>query len=143
MDSKSVLISIHPEYVNKILEREKCVEFRRTWASREINEIVIYATAPISRIVAIARVTNVLSASPNYIWKQYKDHGPGISRMKLMKYFHGKSKCVAIELNGIEEFVNKPQLESIFGDQCRPPQSFQYIDGERLQKLKRYKRVAR
>jgi len=143
MDSKSVLISIHPEYVAKILEREKCVEFRRIWASKEINEMVIYATAPVSRIVAIARVTNVVFASPNYIWKKYKDQGPGITRLKLMKYFYGKSKCVAIELSGIEEFVNRPQLKFIFGAQSRPPQSFQYIDKVTLKKLKRYKRVSR
>jgi predicted transcriptional regulator len=42
MQNKTALISIHPEYVSKILSGEKRLEFRRVWATRPLNMLLIY-----------------------------------------------------------------------------------------------------
>ena len=45
------LLSIKPEYAEKILKGEKLVEFRIVAFAQEVSKIFIYATSPVCRIV--------------------------------------------------------------------------------------------
>jgi len=51
-----ILISINPEYVEKILSGEKKYEFRKINPKRKIDALVIYQTYPLMRVVAEAEV---------------------------------------------------------------------------------------
>lgn len=41
-----ILLSIKPEYVEKIIKGEKLFEFRRTVPKRKVDVVVIYSTFP-------------------------------------------------------------------------------------------------
>lgn len=69
---KILLISIHPKFVEKILTGEKRFEFRKHIPSCEISHILIHATTPEKRLVAIAEVEQVLQAPPSVLWEQTK-----------------------------------------------------------------------
>lgn len=66
----AILISIQPEYAEKILSGEKTFEFRRRTAQRPVGLMVIYASAPISAVVGYAQVDDILSLPLTKLWKR-------------------------------------------------------------------------
>jgi predicted transcriptional regulator len=97
MESRAALISIHPNYAQKIVSGEKRVEFRRCWAVHPVHSVLVYATFPTQRFVAIAEIKRITFACPTKLWKISKSVGGGISREKLFEYLIGKDEAVAIE----------------------------------------------
>ena len=135
MDSSAILISIHPCYADKIISGEKRLEFRRQWASRRADVLVIYATHPVKRIVAIAEVQQIIIGSRWKMWELAKSGGGGITRNKLFTYLDGKVNAVAIELKRIVPISGGADPRCIFGGTFRPPQSFRYLKKNELLKL--------
>lgn len=138
MRSNTALISIHPEYVDKIMSGEKRFEFRRNWAATPVDYLVIYATAPVQRIVAMAKVGRTIRASKSRLWEVSREGGAGISREKLFAYLKGKSEAVALELISHIEIAGHPEPKDVFGKDFSPPQSFRYLtEGELRQLMER------
>jgi len=126
-ESNIALISLHPEHANKILSGEKKLEFRRVWASKPVSAVVIYATVPVQRIVAIAYVKKVHKGSANSLWKLAKEVGGGLSRRKLYNYFKGRKIGYAIEFASVKRCnTSIDPFKRI--DNFQPPQSFTYLD---------------
>ena len=138
MESRSILISIHPCYTDQILSGKKRIEFRRCWAAYPVDKIVIYATSPLQHIVAVARVKKVTIASPNKLCELSAKVGGGISKNKLIAYLHGKKRAYGIELTTVRSF-KKPLLPiNIFGKRFRAPQSFSYVDKKDMIRLEKH-----
>jgi predicted transcriptional regulator len=138
MASNAALVSIHPTYVEKIVSGEKRFEFRRTWASAPVDLLVIYATSPVQRIVAIAEIGRVIRASKWRLWEIARERGPGISRSDLFTYLDGKPQAVALELVRNVSVQEAIDPRRVFGKQFSPPQSFRYLKREELDLLKPY-----
>ena len=138
IEASSALISIHPTYVEKILSGEKRLEFRRGWASSSVDFLVIYATSPIQRIVAIAELGKVTRGSKTQLWKLARDKGGGISRRKLFAYLEGKKEGVALELLRKLRISDGINPRMVFGDEFHPPQSFRYLKRDELDLLCRH-----
>ena len=119
-----ILLSINPEYSAKILEGIKKYEYRRQIAKRDVDEILIYSTAPEMRIIGSVKVKEVLSESPLDLWNK-TCHNSGICKEKYMAYFSGKERAYAYRLGEITPF-NPPKKLSDFGIKTAP-QSFMYI----------------
>lgn len=128
MEDRVVLISIHPDYVNKILSGEKRLEFRRIWTATPAKSLVIYATSPVQRIVALAEIKKVYVGSKTKLWDLSQKMGGGISRRKLFSYLAGKKNPVAIGLAEVQEISGGLDPKKIFGKDFRPPQSFCYLN---------------
>lgn len=143
LETRSILISIHPHYVAQILSGEKTLEFRRSWAKQPVNRLIIYTTAPISKIVAIADVSEVTAGTAAELWKLCKIHGGGIGKDDLMKYLSGKESGVAVKMSSVSEFKNAIDPTRIFGIEFKPPQSYRYLDEKVLSKINRYKKINR
>ena len=58
------LLSIKPEYAEKILKGEKLFEFRKVAFAQEVSKIFIYATSPVCRIVGEFEVGGIIKDSP-------------------------------------------------------------------------------
>lgn len=52
MKSKTIILSIHPCYIEKIFSGEKLYEFRKIISS-DIQNIVVYATSPIKKLLLL------------------------------------------------------------------------------------------
>ncbi|MBC3962322.1 ASCH domain-containing protein [Pseudomonas simiae] len=121
-----VLLSIKPEYANKILSGEKKFEFRKvSFTNSEIKTVVIYATKPIGKVVGEFEVLKIYSDSPTNIWKRTKRYA-GIDKKYFDSYYEGKSLAVAIAVGAVQEYENPKNLSDI-GMGISPPQSFCYI----------------
>jgi predicted transcriptional regulator len=127
MQSKTALISIHPEHVAKILSGEKRLEFRRVWATRPLNRLLIYSTTPTKRLVAVANIKQTIVGSPNALWTSSQKIGGGITRQQLFDYLDGKQKAFALELSKVNVFGTGLYPSIVFGRGFRAPQSFRYL----------------
>lgn len=122
----TILLSIKPEYTNRILEGSKKFEFRRSVAKRKVDRILIYSTAPEMKVVAMVEVIGVEKDSPKNLWQ--KTHAnAGISRPKFMDYFANRSVAYAYKLGALQKF-DKPKTLAEYGITAAP-QSFVYVEG--------------
>lgn len=138
MEDNAILISIHPCYVDKILTGEKRLEFRRSWAATPVRFLVIYATAPVQRIVAVAEIKEVYKGTRAKLWSLAKSLGGGICRKELFSYLAGKDKSFAIELMNVASIPGGLNPKSIFAENFRPPQSFRYLKKDEFLMITQY-----
>ena len=122
----SVLLSIKPKYVDKIRNGTKLYEFRKQIFKQDAEEIWVYESAPVKKIVGKIVISNVIEDSPKNLWSNTKEFA-GINKKDFFKYFGSKDKGFAI---GIKEFyelknpINPYEIKKRFV----PPQSFAYIE---------------
>lgn len=121
---KALLLSIKPEYVEKILQGEKKFEYRKRLAKEDVSYIYVYSTAPSMKVVASVHIEGHLSDSPTALWEKTKA-AAGISRAKFRDYFRGCKTAYAYKLGKVEVFESPKNL-SDFGVAVAP-QSFVYI----------------
>ena len=120
----SILISIKPEYVERIFNGSKKYEYRSLLANREVNRLVIYCTAPIKSVVGEVSVIGTISETPGKLWKQTKDFA-GISKEKYFEYFRYKEKANCYVLGDCVKYEHPRKLEE-FGVNVAP-QSWLYL----------------
>lgn len=122
----NILLSIKPEYTQKIFSGEKKYEFRRQRPISIIERAIIYECAPSKNIVGWFTVKRILSGSPKDIWKRCKNSG-GIEREDYFAYCNGRKVIYALEIDRFLQFrapINPFEICSDF----RPPQNFSYLD---------------
>ena len=121
-----VLLSIKPEYAEKILNGTKRFEYRKSAPRNEaVRTVVIYATMPVGKVVGEFEVAGVLRESPDALWKQTKT-ASGITRKFFDEYFSGRGEAVAIAVRKPKRYAQPLRLEDVSGS-VTPPQSFQYL----------------
>lgn len=121
-----ILISIKPEYVNEILSGRKKYEYRKVKAKKDnVDKMIIYATAPIMKVVAEIEILNILENSPDLIWEYTKKYS-GITKSFYDKYYKNKNTAIAYQLGKIEEYETPKELSEL--GIYYSPQSFIYID---------------
>lgn len=120
----SILLSIKPEYAEKILSGEKRYEFRRKLCKREIDKIYIYAIRPVQKVIAEEEVTGRLEGDRDEIWERTKDFA-GTDRCGYERYLEGMSGAKAYCLGKVTRYEEGKELKD-FGLLCGP-RSFVYI----------------
>lgn len=119
-----ILLSINPEHVTNIINKKKIYEFRKIKCKKNIDKIVIYATAPISKVIGEVEVLDIIEDLPENVWSITGDFS-GISKDFFEKYYRNKDKAIAYKLGDVKEF-KRPKLLQDFGVNFAP-QSFVYI----------------
>lgn len=118
----NLIISIKPQFVEKILSGEKKYEFRRRIYTKEVDKIYIYQTAPDSKIVAYFNPGKIIKDTPENLWKNFKEFS-GTTEEHLMSYLRDKDEAYAIEITNLEIFEKPFVPEGI-----KAPQSYKYVD---------------
>ena len=121
-----ILMSIHPEYVKSILCGVKRFEYRKIRCRLAPSLIIIYATAPVKRIVAEVSVSAVLEGTLETVWSTTKDYA-GISYGEYKKYFAGSKTAIAYKLGVVRKY-DVPKPLSDYGLRSAP-QAFLYYFG--------------
>ncbi|UZP68728.1 hypothetical protein N1030_07090 [Desulfovibrio mangrovi] len=128
MDVPSVvcLISIHPEFVEKIYNSEKKFEFRKQKTRDGVRLFVVYETAPVKMITGCFYSDSCISMHPEMLWNKCADCS-GIDEDRFFKYFYGKEIGHAFVIGRHFKFSKYYCLDDF---QCglRAPQSFSYIN---------------
>ena len=119
-----VLLSINPEYVEKILSGEKEFEFRKNRCKFDADKMVIYCTSPVMKVVGEADIVEIIEDTPSIVWKKTRSKA-GISKDFYDSYYSGRSKSVAYKLANVKKYKRPRTLKS-FGIYSAP-QSFVYL----------------
>ena len=118
----NLIISIKPQFVEKILTGEKKYEFRRRIFTKEVDKIYIYQTLPDAGIVAYFTPGEIIKDTPQNLWDNFKDVS-GTTEKHLLGYLHDKSEAYAIEITDLVIFD-----EPFIPEGIKAPQSYKYID---------------
>ena len=121
-----MLLSINPEYVQKIFSGTKTYEFRKVRCRSDVDSILIYETAPTMKVVGEAKIKRILTGSPSKIWQETKA-GSGINKNFFDSYYKKRNMAVVYELGEVTRYAEPRNLNSYGITQA--PQSFRYING--------------
>lgn len=87
--------------------------------------MVVYATAPVQRVVGEFDVRSIVGKSLHSLWEQTKWFA-GIEEDFFFSYFEGREHGYAIEVGEVRSYERPFCPVERFG--IRPPQSFVYLD---------------
>lgn len=120
-----VILSIKPEFVEKIFSGTKKYEFRRSlFKDKSVTTVVIYASAPISKIVGEFEIGDIVHDKIESVWDLTKKYS-GIDESFFLQYFSGKSEAFAIKIRNAKKYRTPISIRDEYG--IAPPQSFAYI----------------
>ena len=128
--SNILLLSIRPEYANKIFDRTKTVELRRI-RPRLLNKgdrVVVYVSSPQQAVVGSFKVDNIVEKPVTELWEEVEKLA-GISHEDFYDYYQGVKLGVGIFLKDIHRFSQPVELHRLRNKlpNLKPPQSFRYL----------------
>lgn len=122
----NVILSIKPEYVEKITTGEKQYEFRKSiFKDKNVKKVYIYSSAPEKEIIGSFDIGKIIEDHPNNLWKSLWNVS-GISKQDFFTYFTNKQKGFAIEIKKLNLFDMPIDPHDVISD-FHPPQSFSYL----------------
>jgi predicted transcriptional regulator len=121
-----VLLSIKPEYVERIFDGTKGYEFRRRlYTNPNVRTVVVYATKPVGKIVGEFDVESILGETPDVLWSQTADRS-GISRDFFDAYFEGRTIAYALKIGDVRPYAEPIEPDAVM-ENFTPPQSYMYV----------------
>lgn len=122
-----VLLSIKPEYAQKIFDGEKKYEYRKKLFKRtDIKEVVVYVTKPVGKVIGEFEIDKIIEDNPNAIWEKTKDLA-GINKKDFGEYFRSNKKGFAISIKNTVIYPKPLELNELNPKIKSAPQSFMYI----------------
>ena len=121
----TVLLSIKPEFAEKIFEGTKKYEFRKSiFKNTDVQTVVVYASSPVQRVIGEFTIDRILNDDLDSIWDETAPYS-GITHDFYMSYFANKEKAYAIKIRDTKRYSHARRL-SDYNIQYAP-QSFAYI----------------
>ncbi len=121
----TVLLSIKPEFADKIFDGTKKYEYRKSIFKREgVRRIVVYASSPVRKVVGEFMIEDILSDDVEAIWGKTAV-ASGISKSFFQAYFENRERAYAIKIGRVTKYKKAREL----GDYnlSTAPQSFVYL----------------
>ncbi|GBG10266.1 hypothetical protein PAT3040_04988 [Paenibacillus agaridevorans] len=121
-----VLLSIKPEFVEKIFSGEKKYEYRKSIFKKEdIDTVVVYSTMPEGKIVGEFKIETIIMKRPDVLWEETKEDS-GVSNIFFQQYFENRLEGYAIKISSPKRY-DEPIDPKIENKSFHAPQSFCYI----------------
>jgi len=133
LNERPILLSVHPEYARLIYQGTKRAELRRRRPAAKLGVVLVYETAPVSRVTGWFRVDRIETAPQSRLWNAYRDH-LAISRSEFKRYLGGCSTPTVLTFSTRRCFRRGLSLRASTGI-TRPPQSFCYLDPRRVARI--------
>jgi predicted transcriptional regulator len=128
-----ILLSIKPEFAEKIFIGSKKFEFRKIiFKNKSVKTVVVYVTRPIGKIVGEFDISEVIYDEPNLLWNRTQEFA-GITKEFFEAYFRGRERGFALAIGDVRKYDEPISPDNIIKN-FTPPQSFIYLDG-RFQKI--------
>jgi predicted transcriptional regulator len=120
-----VILSIKPEFAEKIFEGTKKYEFRRAiFKNQQIEKVIVYASSPIKRIIGEFEIDKIISLDLLSLWNKTSQHA-GITKDYFDEYFVNKDHGFAIKIKNIKRYITTKCIREDY--HLIPPQSFLYL----------------
>lgn len=130
---KYVLMAIRPKFACLIREGKKTVELRRVAPKVNPGDVlVIYESAPISRVTAYAKIEKVVCLGPSELWESIGQFSL-LEQREFEHYFSGKKFGNGIILQNVVE-LDVPRKLSVLAGRIAP-QNYTYLSECEFQQL--------
>ncbi len=121
-----VLLSIKPEFAEKIFDGSKKYEFRRSvFKNRDIKTIIVYSSSPVQKVIGEFDIDLIINSDLSSLWEKTKEFA-GINKKYFFDYFKSKETGYAIKIKETRKYNQALCIRKDFN--ASPPQSFMYID---------------
>lgn len=121
-----ILLSIKPEFAEKIFNGTKKFEFRRSlFKNKNIMTVVVYASSPVQKVIGEFEIDHILNEDIHQLWQETKEFS-GISESYFFDYFDKKEKGYAIKIKTTKRYTKTLSLKDDYN--VTPPQSFMYLE---------------
>lgn len=120
-----VLLSIKPEFAEKIFNGTKKYEFRKSiFKNKNVDTVVVYASSPWQYVIGEFKIETILSGNVDRIWEQTRELS-GISEEFYRMYFAHKTNAYAIKIGNVTRFKRNKHLSDYNVNFA--PQSYVYL----------------
>lgn len=120
-----VLLSIKPQFAEKIFSGEKKFEFRRAiFRDPSVKTVLVYASAPVQKVIGEFEIEEIVCQDIDKLWETTQFHA-GISYEYFATYFEGKKQGFAIKIKNGKKFKHAQCIRRDY--HLVPPQSFVYV----------------
>jgi len=129
---KVLLISIRPQYAEKILSGEKTIEFRRVRPNVQAGDLcLMYASGAQRALVGAFTVGGVVATTASSMWRKWRRQS-GTDRASFMSYFDGTEIAYGLLVQCSEPLGVDIPLEGLrtLWPGFHPPQSFRFLDSD-------------
>jgi predicted transcriptional regulator len=129
-----LFLSIHPQFVEKIMAGEKTIELRRRRPRSAAGEwIAVYATTPERCLRGIVQIKEVRVGGVRDMW-HYSRTQAGVTKQEFESYFYDCEQAVGIVLENAMSYLEPVPLEQLreMWPNFHPPQGFRYLDNEQV-----------
>jgi len=120
-----VVLSIKPEFANKIFDGSKKFEFRKAiFKNDKIKTIIVYASSPVQQVIGEFEIEKIINHDLDKLWLLTKKFS-GISEEYFYHYFAERENGYAIQIKKTKKYRQPKCLRADFN--LVPPQSFAYF----------------
>lgn len=118
-----VVLSIKPEFANKIFDGTKKFEFRKAiFKNENVKTVLVYSSSPVQKVIGEFQIGEIIKHDLETLWQITKEFS-GITEKYFYEYFHGKKYGFAIQIKDKAKFESPKSLKDY---NMLPPQSFAY-----------------
>lgn len=120
-----VMLSIKPEFADKIFNGSKKFEFRRSiFKNQNVKKVIVYASSPVQKVIGEFEIDQIINLELNALWQKTSRHS-GISEDYFYQYFGDKEQGYAIKIKKVKKYKQPMCIKADF--KLTPPQSFAYV----------------
>jgi predicted transcriptional regulator len=120
-----VLLSIKPEFADKIFQGTKLFEFRRSiFKNTNVKKVIVYASSPVQKVIGEFEIDFILKNSLDELWCKTEEFS-GITKEYFFQYFSNKEEGFAIKIKNHRRYKQPKSLKEDYN--LLPPQSFLYL----------------
>jgi len=121
----SILIPIHPKYVDGIIKGTKTFELRRKIPRRKVDKMLIYSTSPVMKVVCEVEIEQTLTDKVDNLWEIVRDSSL-VTFEEYKRYFDSNGLANAFQIGKVKLYDEPKQLSDLGINYT--PQSFTYLD---------------
>jgi predicted transcriptional regulator len=120
-----VILSIKPQFADKIFEGTKKYEFRKSiFKNPKVKKVVVYSSSPVQKIIGEFEIENILVHDLETLWNMTKTYA-GISEDYFFEYFNKREHGYAIKVKATKLYKRPKCIRQDYN--LIPPQSFLYL----------------
>lgn len=119
-----VVLSIKPEFANKIFDGTKKFEFRKAiFKNENIKTVIVYASSPVQKVIGEFEIERIINHDIDTLWGMTENFS-GITKDYFYQYFEDRQAGYAIQIKTTRKYKKPKDLKMDFN--LVPPQSFAY-----------------
>lgn len=119
-----VVLSIKPEFANKIFDGTKKFEFRKAiFKNEKIKTVIVYSSSPVQQVIGEFEIERIINHDIDTLWGLTHQES-GITEDYFYKYFADRVEGFAIQIKKVKKYRTPKCLRTDYN--LFPPQSFAY-----------------